>query len=485
MSTEFPIAFNKMGVIDGLERVQNAVDAITKRLIDRNTYPYDEKVTKTLDNDHLFRLQNLPFPVSGRSLDEIVQVTMDLCSYGARTGHPFNFAGIPSPVSPVSWVGDMLSSSFNCFAGSWHGAPGVLAIEDSIISWLAAQVGLPASAGGLFVSGGSIANMTGLVLARDQQLRSEDRVRAVAYISTDTHVSVTKALRIIGFPDHQIRTIQVTSAFQMDLQVLSQAIKEDRKAGLVPFTIIATCGSTNVGRVDQLEEVSEICLQEHLWMHVDGAYGASVALSGSYRHLSKGLSRADSISWDAHKWLFQTYGCGIVLVKEKSHLLHSFKTDANYLPGRSTEDRVDFWNLGPEMTRPARALRLWFTLQVIGTEQIGTMIDHGVKLAEVAETELRKRKCWQITSTASLAILTFRYVPPGVSIDQKIDELNKIISETLCSKTIACIHNTKVNGKTVLRMVLINPTLSHKALCSLIETMDSLANEVFNGLQLE
>jgi glutamate/tyrosine decarboxylase-like PLP-dependent enzyme len=197
---------------------------------------------------------------------------------------------------------------------------GVAAIGVELIKWLAAQVGLPTEAGGLFVSGGSMANLTAMVVARDHRLKDHERAKGVAYFSDQSHFAVTRALKIIGLVDSQMRTIPSDSMFRMDMVELEKATTEYKAKGLAPFLVVANCGTTNVGAIDPLNEIANLARDQGMWMHVDGAYGASVALSKSHHSLLHELEHADNIAWDAHKWLLQTFGCAMVLVRDKVHL---------------------------------------------------------------------------------------------------------------------------------------------------------------------
>lgn len=321
-----------------------------------------------------------------------------------------------------------------------------------------------------------MANLTALMMARDQMLGSqEERMRGCIYVSEQTHLSIAKGLRVLGFMDRQIRKVPVNSMFQLDINSLGKAIEADRIAGLLPFAVVASCGTTNTGSIDPLNEIADLAEKERLWMHIDGAYGASIVLSKSYSHLASGMGRADSISWDAHKWLFQTYGCGIVLVRNKNHLMDSFATDAEYVRDAvAAEETPNFWNFGIELTRPARAMKLWFTMRVVGLETMGMLIDHGCALAESAEAELKRLENWEILSPATLGILVFRYAPVSRS-EREIDELNITISKKLLAENVAGALTTKLLGKIALRICAISPELSLEEMVRIITKIDETA----------
>lgn len=329
-----------------------------------------------------------------------------------------------------------------------------------MIRWMADQLGLPpATSGGLFVSGGSMANLTAMAVARDLRLTERQRPLGVAYVSDQTHSSNAKGLKLLGFTGRQIRKIGTDAEFRMKPGELRERIQKDRALGLQPFAVIATAGTTNTGSIDPLEEIGAIARSEGLWMHVDGAYGASIALSPAHRHLLRGIEHADSVTWDAHKWMFQTYGCGALLVREKSHLLDSFCVRPEYLrDAQSSGECPNYWELGPELTRPARALRLWFTLQVAGSKAMGEAIAHGVQLAEWAEDELKQHpNQWEIVSGAKLGIVNFRFLAPQSFDAEMADELQRKIARRAAEEGRIGVLTTELRGRTVLRMCSIHP----------------------------
>lgn len=259
---------------------------------------------------------------------------------------------------------------------------------------------------------------------------------------------------------------------------LKEAIQADRKAGLIPFVIIGTSGTTNTGSIDDLATLAQIRDEEGIWLHIDGAYGASASLAATRSSAVGGLGFADSISWDAHKWLFQTYSCSLILVRDKINLAKVFTNDGDYLRDALDDEEIpNFWNFGMELTRPSRAMKLWFTLRVLGVERLGQMIDHGFRLAEIAQEEVEKLANWEVTSAASMAIVTFRYAPPGKT-DEELDELNTVISRKLVEGNIAGILTTKLRGRVVLRICSISPLLSGDEMAGIIRKVDEVAREL-------
>ena len=414
-------------------------------------------------------------PGEPRPIAAVVADAERIFAHRVRMDHPRFYGFIPSPASPLSFLGDMLISGFNVHAGSWMQSSGPAAIEQGLIAWLAERVGLPDGAGGLFVSGGSMANLTGLMLARDRMLPPGKRGRGVAYASTQTHSSIAKGMGVLGFLPDQIRRIPVDGSRRLDLAALASAIAEDRAADRLPFAVIANCGTTNTGSIDDFHAVADLASSHGLWLHVDGAYGASVALSCRHRHLIDGLGRADSLSWDAHKWLFQTYGCGMVLVRDRRHLADSFATSAEYLQdAASADERPNFWDYGVELTRPARAMKLWLSLQVLGEAAVGEAIDHGFALASALEAALRARRDWRIVSPAQLGIVCFRYEPDG--IDDR-DALNTAIARGMVDANEAAPLTTRLDGAVVLRACTISPETTIADVEMMVAQLDSRARQ--------
>ncbi|WP_256873622.1 pyridoxal phosphate-dependent decarboxylase family protein [Paenibacillus kribbensis] len=242
--------------------------------------------------------------------------------------------------------------------------------------------------------------------------------------------------------------------------------------------IIATAGTTNTGSIDPLNEIADLCEKHNIWLHVDGAYGASILVSSKYKPLLNGISRSDSISWDAHKWLMQTYCCSVILVKEKQHLRNCFSTHPEYLKDAETgEEQINYWDMGPELTRPARSLKLWMTLQALGTNAVGEAIEHGVQLAEWAEDEIKNYNHWEIVSPAQLAIVNFRYAPTGLS-NQELDSLNKRISQEMVKNGYASVLTTQLNGKTVLRICAIHPDTTEDEMRNTIQLLSNIGRSI-------
>ncbi|GLA65695.1 hypothetical protein AtubIFM56815_002882 [Aspergillus tubingensis] len=435
-----------------------------------------DPILPILDTSELPSLQDKIMPDDHpRDPVSILQQAMTLFDYHIHHTHPHSFAYIPACPIPIARLGALLTSVCNVNVANWDASSGPSEVEKAMIHWLGSQLGLPDSVRGCFVSGGSMANMTAIVAARDEKLQPLQRANATIYMSDQTHLSVMKALHIAGFMDYQVHKIPTDDNCCMDVNLLRHAIKTDRLFGRVPFLLVANCGSTNTGTIDPLHELADIARDEGLWLHVDGAYGASIALSDKHRHLVDGIGRADSVSWDGHKWLFQTYGCGIVLTRHVNSLARSFSFDAEYITGPlEPQATTSFYKLGPELSRPARAMSLWLTLKVLGRRRVGEMIDQGFLLTRTADHSIRQCKNWIIPVPTVASIVVFRYAPPGFS-EEELDSLNSAISQRLVAENIASILTTQIRGRTTLRMCAMNPAVQPETISEVISRVDKVA----------
>ena len=443
---------------------------------------HTQPVIQESDELLLEQLKQIGIPAQGRPVEEVVkQMQNQVFKFSGNPNHPRFFGFIPGPASCVSWLGDIMTSAYNIHAGGSRLAPAVNCIEQQVIRWLCDQAGFGENAGGIFVSGGSMANITALTAARDRKLDEHNLHLGTAYVSDQTHSSVAKGLRVIGITSGRIRSIPTDGNFRMDMHALRQAVEQDVKDGFIPFVTIGTAGTTNTGSVDPLNEIADLCEEYEMWFHVDGAYGGSVLVSPEYRHLLSGVERADSLSWDAHKWLFQTYGCAAVLAKDVRDLYKSFHVSPEYLKDIEDESTLNMYDIGIELTRPARGLKLWLTLQVLGTELMGSAIEHGFQLAKWAEEFLTGRKNWEIISPATMSIVNFRYAPEGLTPEQT-DQLNERVAARMTESGFAAVFTTILKGKTVLRFCAIHPETTKQDVLTTLALLEKYAVEIWGEL---
>ena len=394
----------------------------------------------------------------------------DVFPNNLHVDHPRFFAFVPGPNNFMSTMADALASGFNVFNGTWFGGSAAAAVELEVIDWFCRFCGLPKEAGGLFVSGGSVANMTALLAARNALL--ENRIeRATVYYSDQTHSSVERALRVIGFASEQLRQLPCDEQFRLSVTSLYAAIVADRAAGWRPFCVVANAGTTNTGAVDPMSELADLCAKEKLWLHVDGAFGAAAVLCDRGKESLRGLERADSISLDPHKWLFQSFECGCVLARDATLLKSAFQIMPDYLRDVHRESaEVNFCDYGIQLTRSFRALKVWLSLHTFGLKAFRDAITRGFELAEFAEQQIRNRDGWEILSPAQIATVCFRF---GNNDAQQSRLVEKMLLDGH-----ALLTSTKLRGAVALRFCTINPRTTEQDVIETIECLDRFARQL-------
>ena len=452
----------------------HVIDSLIDYYEKRDQGPVAEK----LDHELLDGILREPLPWAGGDWrDAINQYQRKVVKATNHVDHRRFFAYIPLANNFVSVMADALAAGHNIFNAVWLQGPGAAQIERLTVDWLRQIFGMPATAGGTFVSGGSVANLTGLAVARQIQLDGDMR-GAVAYCSDQIHFASSRGLRILGFAREQLRVIASDADYRLSLEALRRAIAHDRHEGRRPFCIIATAGTTNTGAIDPLDELADLCESEGMWLHVDGAYGAPAVLTEEGKRALRGMERAHSLAMDAHKWLFQPIECGCVLVRERRWLAMTFKEQAEFLKDAEEDgDERNIMNQGIQLTRQFRALKLWMSFKVFGLEAISHAIAAGFRNAELAEGLLRASGRWEIVTPAQMAIVTFRCRP--ASGDEALANwITHELVARLLEDGFAFASGTQLRGKTVLRMCVNNPRTTETDLRQTVTLLDRLAREL-------
>ncbi|WP_298323074.1 aminotransferase class V-fold PLP-dependent enzyme [uncultured Dokdonia sp.] len=470
---------------DKLELSKEEMTAYGYRIVDAVVEHFDTQNSKfplasgtREEMDKMF-LEEAPEKASDPQ--EVLEFVIEkVMKQSAISTHPKSFSFVPGPSNYVSAMSDTLATGFNIFSGGWSQSPPAAELEIVTISWLLKIFGFPVKkGGGIFTSGGSMANLTAIVTAR-RVMCGEDFANAVIYLSDQAHSSNIKALRIVGFTKDQIRLIPTDSEFKFSTIKLRSAIARDRLEGYNPFCVIATAGTTNTGTVDPLTEISKICKEEKLWFHIDGAYGGAAILAKNGKELLKGISKADSLTVDPHKWFFQPYEMGCLLIRNHKYLKSTFVEKPEYLRDiEGNESEINFYDHGVQLTRRFRALKFYMSLKTFGLEGFRNAITYNIKIAEKTEKLLRKSKKWEIVSPATLAIINFRYNPLGNKFTEKqLDELNQKISGMVTASREAQLVTTILNKQVVLRMCLINPRTTFDDVQDTLTLCEKFADEI-------
>ncbi|MGE0754249.1 MAG: aspartate aminotransferase family protein [Alphaproteobacteria bacterium] len=449
---------------------QQVLDKLIAHFLELPNMP----VGKPTDTQMLREWQSEPPPQKATNFDEVLkELDEKALSTMTHLDHPRCFAFVPSPSNYVSALAEFIATSYNIFAGAWLGPSGVAAIEMKSIGWIKELFGLQNQAGGLFVSGGSMANLTALAVARHMKLRNNP-MNAAVYFSDQTHSSVPKGLKILGFQPYQIRKVPSDESFQMPMDTLKTMIDNDRRRGLVPFCVVANAGTTNTGAVDPLKALVPYCEEEGLWLHVDAAYGGGSMLSGEGKRLLAGIEQADSVTIDPHKWLFQPYEIGCVLVKDVQHLKEAFKVSAEYLDIlEHNAEQANYCDYGVQLTRGFRALKFWMSMKTFGLENFSAAVEKGNQNARYVQDLLEKNDFWEVVTPAQIGVVNFCVRSDTLLPKDFYNQLSrKIIMDGFAMITPTCLKE-----RWVLRMCTINPRTTSKDIEDTLILLEQFASK--------
>jgi aromatic-L-amino-acid decarboxylase len=420
-------------------------------------------------------------PNDGMPAEKVLDFVMDnVIPNSTVISHPKAYSFVPGPSNFISTMADSLATGFNIFSGGWMVSPAAAELEIVTMNWLLKMYNFPVEkGGGIFTSGGSMANLTALVTARRLKC-GDDFSKAVIYLSDQAHSSNIKAIRVLGFKKEQIRILPTDLEFRISINKLKNAIAKDRLEGLQPFCYIASAGTTNTGTVDPLDEIADICEEEDLWFHIDGAYGGAAILAEKGAKALRGIERADSLTVDPHKWFYQPYEIGCLLVKDASWLSGTFSEKPEYLRDiEGNESEINFYDYGIQLTRRFRALKFYMSIKTYGLDAFKEAVTYNIQLADDVEKMLRKSRNWEIISPATLAVINFRYNPIGLNLSEKeIDELNQKISQKIMESREAFLVTTILNKQVVLRMCLINPKTTMQDVKETLELCHQFGEEI-------
>jgi glutamate/tyrosine decarboxylase-like PLP-dependent enzyme len=421
----------------------------------------------------------------------LAEATELLFDHSLFNGHPRFFGYITASAAPIGMLGDLLAAAVNPNVGGWDLSPMASEIEAQAVRWIAELIGYPTDCGGLFVSGGNMANFTAAVAARvaiaGESVRSagvKDRLRI--YGSVDTHTWIQKTADILGLGTDAIRWIDTDAEYRMDPAALRRAIAQDRDAGAVPMMVVGTSGSTATGAVDPLAEIAGIARDAGAWYHVDGAYGALAAALPDAPAELRNLALADSVAVDPHKWLYSPLEAGCVLVRDPASLRTAFAYHPPYY--HFGQEAISFVDYGPQNSRGFRALKVWLALRQVGRSGYVRMIGDDIRLtrrlfdAIAATPELEPLTC-------ALSVATFRYVPPELQgsvgdeeAEAYLNELNEALLDRIQHSGEAFVSNAVLDGRYALRTCIVNFNTGEADVDAVPEIAVRLGREVHAGL---
>jgi aromatic-L-amino-acid/L-tryptophan decarboxylase len=411
-----------------------------------------------------------PLPEMGTEPGPLLEETAKLLfTHSLFNGHPRFFGYITAPPAPIGILGDFLAAAVNANVGAWTLSPAATEIESQSVRWIAEFIGYPPNCGGLFLSGGNMANFVCFLAARAAKAGWDVREHGVfgnsgrrlrAYCSVETHTWMQKAADLGGLGTASIRWIATDSKLRMDVSALRRQIEADIAVGDAPFLVVGTAGSVSTGAVDPLPEISALCKEHGLWFHVDGAYGGFAAAVPLAHDDLRGLSLADSVAVDPHKWLYAPLEAGCALVRDPEMLRAAFAYHPPYY--HFDEQATNYVDYGPQNSRGFRALKVWLALKHVGAVGYRNMIGEDMRLSRAMAQAVSRHEELQLM-TQELSITTFRYVPRNLraklresEVELHLDALNRELVDRLQRGGETFVSNAVVDGHYVLRACIVN-----------------------------
>lgn len=414
----------------------------------------DEPVIASATRHDLNRALMVPAPRDGTDFDSLVDsLRTNVFPYHAREPHPGFLAYVPSCPTFPALLGDWIATGYNFFAGVWPVAAGPNQIEMVVLEWFRDWMGMPSGSSGLLTSGGSAANMTAVVAARHAAVeRGEQIDKLVVYTSAQAHSSVVRAAWIAGIQRDNVRVVGMDAMFRMIPEGLETSVAADRAAGMSPFLVVASAGTTNTGSVDPLHPIADFCERERLWLHVDAAYAGFAALTEEGKRMLSGIERADSLTLDPHKWLFVPFECGCLMMRDPSRLEQAFRIMPEYLKDvEAGDEEVNFADRGEQLTRYSRALKIWMSVSYFGTTAIAEAIQASMERARLLESLVAASRDFESLCPAQFGIVCFRARPPETE-EASLNALNERINARVVSEGRFLISSTQLRGQFSLRM---------------------------------
>jgi glutamate/tyrosine decarboxylase-like PLP-dependent enzyme len=457
--------------------MRELANQVTEILIERSMLsPADRAWDGEFQQELAARLMEDP-PETGRPPREVIErAVRDVLSPALRHDHPRAFGFVPSAPTWPGVLADYLVTGFNINAATWLSASGPSQLEAVVIDWFRRWMGYPETAGGVLTSGGSAAALDAFVAAREA---AGHPARATVYMSDQGHSAQLRSAHIIGIRPDRVRTLPTGADYRLSVDALASAVAADRDAGYTPLAVCADAGSTSTGAVDPLDAIADYCGEHGIWLHVDAAYGGFAVLTEAGARLLRGIERADSIGMDPHKWLFQPYETGCLLVRDARTLERAFAIHHDVLQdsvwGANHPNQAD---RGLQLSRRDRALKIWMSVQVFGMAAFRDAVRQGIEFAERAARYVADSPVLELMTPASLGIVCFRVNPgEGVDGERALHQLNRKVLARVFWEDRAFMSSTLLCRKLALRMCVINHTTTWDDIRETLETVERFGRE--------
>lgn len=419
------------------------------------------------------------------------QVRRHILPYPTGNIHPRFWSWVGGTGTPTQLVADMVISAMNSAALGFDETASTH-VELQLLGWLKEMLGFPTATSGLLVSGGSMANLVGIAVARTKLAPYDvrrsgidvmEQPRMVCYASSETHSSVRKAVELLGLGEESLHTVPVGDDYTIDVRALREAIDSDRGRGLLPACIIANVGTVNTGAVDPLDALADLAALESMWLHADGAFGAFARLSHSCRELVGGLERVDSLAFDLHKWLYVQYDCGCVLIRDGAAHRDTFSVVPAYLQKFErglASGPLNFSEYGVQLSRSFKALRAWMALKTEGVERYGAQIEQNILQARYLAGLVEARPDLELLAPVPMNIVNFRYRGKRPD-DAMLDEINAELLLRLQERGIAAPSSTVLRGRFAIRVAICNHRSRREDFDALVESAVAIGGEISSG----
>jgi len=470
-----------------IDKIAEFIDTIDQKPVTRGESP--SKIQELLGDNLL--------PQDGKAAEELLAETTDLLlKHSLLNGHPKFMGYITSSAAPLGALADLLAASINPNVGAHILSPVATEIEKQTIKWLAEFIGVSPNYGGILVSGGNMANFTAFLAARTAKAPKAIKENGISnvtdkltvYCSKTTHTWIEKAVILFGLGTNSIRWIETTSSNKMDENKLEETIITDIKNGCKPMMVIGTAGDVSTGVVDNLRYISSICKKYNLWFHIDGAYGIPAAIVPELRNLFDGVTEADSIALDPHKWLYSPLEAGCTLVKNPQHLIDTFSSHPEYYNFNTDEGEIaqNYYEYGLQNSRGFRALKVWLTLQQVGRSGYEKLIGDDIELSKLL-FQLAEEQDELEAVTQNLSITTLRYIPFSYQNSREdsetyLNKLNEELLNRLQSGGEVFLSNAIVNKKYCLRACIVNFRTTEKDIQEIVEIVIREGRKVHSKL---
>ncbi len=441
------------------DEIREWENAVTQFMIEYLGDLRDRPVYRHASSREIRSALDSKLPTKGTDFDSLLKVFRDtIVPFSRQNAHPRMFGYVQSPGTPIGAFADLLASTLNANLTIWRSAPAPVELERLTIDWIRQILGLNPEAGGLFVSGGSMANLAALTAARQMKYDSLGRLRL--YASSAMHFSIIKAATLLGIGRENVQQVAVDERCRMRVDDLVAKINADLEANYVPLCVVGNAGTVDTGAVDPLWEIREVANRFRLWMHVDGSYGAFAILADSARKLFAGMEQADSIALDPHKWLYLPVDVGCVIYRDPEAARAAFGHEAEYtrMFGEEADEAFVCWDYGPELSRRFRALKVWMLLKGVGLERLSEAIESNLACARYLQSMVGASDDFEMVAPVELSIFCFRHVPAQLRHQrpEAIDAFNERLLVALQRDGSSYLSNTTLGGRFALRGCVLN-----------------------------